>query len=1362
MFVRRFTVIAFLMLAAALSKETFGQSTYATVSGTVEDATRALLPGVMITATNDGTGVVATALSNESGAYNITGLLPGVYTLSAELPGFQKSTYTGVTLGNAQQIRLNFTLPVATQAQSVEVTVPADTLLATSSSSVGEVLSQQRVQDLPIVGNNVLSFFTLMPGVRMNDDGVTGTFAGLAADKINVQRDGIDASASGRYFQAGAQTATFVNPDLVGEVRIVVAPVDAEFGRGNGQVQFLTRSGTNQFRGAGVWFARNTALDSNTWSNNRQVDPTTGAWKPVTPDWSNNHQLTGSLGGPIKKNKTFFFVLYDQTIVKARTVQNPQVLTPCARNGIFRYFDNWNNGNAIATTQATGNTPTIAVVDGLGNPLTPATNPNGTPVTGGLRYVSVFGRVTNIPTRPDCSDAIVQSGSNWDTNRKALDPTGYIAKLLTKMPAPNNYEIGDGLNTAGYRWVRRESNGTESIFGTNGNLARKQINTKIDHNFNSTNKLGVSYTYEKSAGTASFSQWPDGFQGSVFRKPQTLSLNFISTLSPSLVNEARAGMRRTGSNSYNALTDPTTGKDAQAFLPNYAGYPIMLALTAGGVNGGAYIGGGGTATYLDLTALWTYGDSLSWTKGKHAFKMGGEIRRQGSLAYEAGGATLPTTIPQAFGGEAPSAPISTNAISTTTIPGLAGTAASGNNATMRNLLNFLSGSLARITEFRFMQDPTKLDAFENYTTRPLRQRDFHGNEASFFFKDDWKLKKSLTVNAGLRWDYFGSFYESSGFMPAAAGGPGGIWGISGSSFADWMRPGVRGKDTTIAFFGKNSPNPNTPWRQNDYNNFGPAVGFAWQLPWLGEGKTTVRGGYQVTYQIGWSYNQLSFAASAPGSGDSITYTGDSNLTYLDLTKLASVIPLPSPFKPLQPIPTSSRTQQIYQPGSGLVTPYTQNLTFAITRSLRSNVTLDLRYVGTLSRKQNNNSGFNINVPNFLYNGLKEAFDAARAGGESPLLDRIFGGINLGAGTVGQNGFTGAAALRADSRFNSNLANGNYLAMATTLNTLNYTTALNPSLPAIPSGVLGEVLRVNGFPDNFVVANPQFTAINVITNDYSSNYHSFEAQVTMRPTRGVTMQSTYTWSKNLGTSGPMGLGTTYTNPVDRHADYSIQADTRIHDFRTNGTFGLPIGPGKTFFGQSSGTVARLIENWQLGWIVNVNSGAPLTVTGNNSLYANGRPDLVGLFPTRDGSVTFDGTPAATGSYWQPGTFAVDRDPQCSAIAQSLQNLCTLNAIKDAKSGQVLLRNAQPGAFPTMGYGQIFGPGRWRFDANVSKAFKVTESKTLQFRLDATDVLNHPEPNAPSLNITGAAATTFGLISGKSNLRRQLQAQLRFNF
>src|SRR5262249_25765769 len=371
-----------------------------------------------------------------------------------------------------------------------------------------------------------------------------------------------------------------------------------------------------------------------------------------------------------------------------------------------------------------------------------------------------------------------------------------------------------------------------------------------------------------------------------------------------------------------------------------------------------------------------------------------------------------------------------------------------------------------------------------------------------------------------------------------------------------------------------------------------------------------------------------------------------------------------------------------------------------TRSVRSNLTVDLRYVGTLARKQWN-PAFNINIPNFLYNGLKEAFDIARAGGESPLLDRIFNGINLGSGVIGQSGLTGAGFIRTDSRFSTNLANGNYSALAATLNTLSYTTMQNPTLP--PAVGSGAVLRVNGFPENFIVANPQFGPVNLVTQDYSTNYHSFEAQFTMRPTRGVALQSTYTWSKNLGTAGAFGLGPTYTNPLDRHADYSIQADTRVHDFRTNGTFSLPIGPNKLLFGKTSGTVARLIEGWQTGWIVNLNSGAPMNVTGNTSLYAIGRPDLVGPFPS-DGSVTFNGTPGGAGVYWKPGTFSTVKDPQCSAIATSLQSLCTLNAIADAKTGQILLQNAQPGKYPTMGLGSIFGPGRWRFDANISKSAK----------------------------------------------------------
>ncbi|HET9219522.1 MAG TPA: TonB-dependent receptor, partial [Terriglobia bacterium] len=866
---RRVFVSTAALLSLVLSVQSFGQSANATVSGTVTDATAALIPGVTVTATNDDTGVVTTVISNESGAYNFASLLPGTYKLSASLPGFQTRTYTDVRLGNAERLRMNFTLSVATLGTSVEVSVAADSLLTTSNPSVGGVLSQSRVETLPNVANDVMDFYRLIPGVTVQDNGVRGSFAGLEGfGTTNIQRDGVDAAGGARW-TANALTATHMSPDLIGELKVIIAPVDAELGRGNAQLQFLTRSGTNRFRGSAVWNVRNSALDANTWNNNNDVDPLTGQWSPTAPDWHNVHNIVLSYGGPIVKNKTFFFALYDQALVNVRTTQNPLVLTPCARNGIFRYFDGWNNGNATQVTQAGTTNPVIAVVDPLGNPLRPANNPAGGPFTGQLRYVSVFGTVANIPTQPDCSDAVVQ-GSPWDTNRTRVDTTGFVNKLLGVMPTPNNYEVGDGLNTAGHRWARNEKNGNETIFALDDeglnrpdSLARKQINFKIDHNFSQNHKLSGTYTYESSYGVANFEPWPGGFRGQRFRKPQLLSLNFTSTISPNLVNEFRSGMRRTGGNSYNGLEDPDSGEAARAFFPNFAGYPTFIGLGTGQVNFQTNQMLNSTAAYNDVTSQWSWADTLSWTRNAHAFKFGGELRRGHSLGRDAGVGI--TSIPRVIGGDAPNAAIPPNAISGTNIPGLVGFATSGNNQRMRNLLSFLAGSLNQVTQFYYMQDPDRLDAFESWLTYPQRVRDTHRNEFSMFFKDDWKVRTNLTLNLGIRWDYYGSIYDGFGMMPQAVGGGAAIFGVSGRSWEGWWNPGMRGEPTAFEYVGPNSPNPDKTYFPNDYNNFGPAIGFAWQVPWFGAGKTTVRGGYQITYNGLPSFNSLTQTQVTPGS-----------------------------------------------------------------------------------------------------------------------------------------------------------------------------------------------------------------------------------------------------------------------------------------------------------------------------------------------------------------------------------------------------------------------------------------------------------------------------------------------------------------
>ncbi|HSU87514.1 MAG TPA: carboxypeptidase-like regulatory domain-containing protein, partial [Terriglobia bacterium] len=336
---RRLSAVILVLVCVTLSTSAFGQSSNATLSGTVSDAAKALIPGVTITATNTETGVVSTGVTNETGTYNLPGLLPGLYNVTAELPGFQTQTFTGVRLGNAAQVRLNFTLQVASVNTAVEVTVAADRLLLESTSSVGAVLPEKTVRDLPIVGvmgNDTLNLVRTLPGLNLSNDLIFAAndskLAGVSASSIQIQRDGVDASAAGRW-PAGIQGATIMNPDLIGEVRMILAPVDAEVGRGNSQIQVQTKSGTNKFHGAAVWNIRNSALDPNTWANNR-VQPV-----PATRDWTNLNQYTGSVGGPIVKNKTFFFALWDGLLPAGRTNVNAIVLTPCARAGIFRYFD---------------------------------------------------------------------------------------------------------------------------------------------------------------------------------------------------------------------------------------------------------------------------------------------------------------------------------------------------------------------------------------------------------------------------------------------------------------------------------------------------------------------------------------------------------------------------------------------------------------------------------------------------------------------------------------------------------------------------------------------------------------------------------------------------------------------------------------------------------------------------------------------------------------------------------------------------------------------------------------------------------------------------------------------------------------
>src|SRR2546422_3136497 len=798
---RVFAVVVFLLLV--LSTHIFAQTSNATLGGTVSDATGALIPGVSITATNTGTGIVTTVVSNDAGAYQFASLQTGTYKISAELPGFRTQSYNDVTLGISQQVRLNFTLQVGSVAQAVEVTATADTLIATTSSSIGNVLPDHQVRDLPLGGRNVMDLLRTTGGVSnsisgtTSNDGATagdsGYFAGGRLSAVNTTRDGFVVS-DGRY-NHGAFSITYTSPDLVEEVRVITAPVDAEVGRGSGQVQMVTRSGTNQLRGSAFWYNRNSALDASNWFNN---------FNGVPKDYENRNQFGVRLGGPIIKNKTFFFFLVDEQRDVLKQTFVGTVLTPQARLGLFRFFPGADNQNA------TQNNPTV---DRNGNPVRPAS------ATGDLQSFSVFNR---------------------DPSRPGYDPTGFIQNtLLSRMPLPNDYTVGDGLNTAGIRFTRHVDG--YDLAGSNGNdTNRDQVNMRLDHNFSASHKLSFVYTWERGRNMstqAGITNWPGGYNGSNTKDPRLLTVSFVSTLSPTVVNEIRVGKktdvkaswapfylgREKGGKQDETVETGEKGKEAFALLPKKNGLPVQVITTLFPSNVIDWAAGSGSTRSAD-SPLYTYGDTLSWTQGKHAFKAGAEVRRGYSNAGGDRGFT-----PQARLG-AGGVPVQN--IDNIAIPGLSG----NNQTTARNLLTDLSGSVASIMQAFDLRDPKDL-VFRGYGDGvKLQVRDWHANDFSGFFKDSWKVRPDLTLNLGISYWYFGVPYEGHGLAGGPVGGAAGLCGISCGSL------------TTLQFVGKNSPNPQKQMWNDDWNNLAPSIGFSWSLPWFGKDKTVLRAGY------GWTYN----------------------------------------------------------------------------------------------------------------------------------------------------------------------------------------------------------------------------------------------------------------------------------------------------------------------------------------------------------------------------------------------------------------------------------------------------------------------------------------------------------------------------
>ncbi len=364
-------ITSLLMAGTALAQIT------SRVTGVVQDTNKAVVPGAKVSLTNEGTGVAFTTVTSESGVYVFEAIQVGSYTVTVEMSGFKKYVGKGNVLTIGAPLTVNVNLEVGQASEQVEVVGAYERVQTSTSGNIGGLVDNKTLVDLPLGleagngGRNPLLFLRLQPGVNVGANTGGATHVNGARDRAQNQTlDGIDineTSAGGSDF-----SPIRTNPDSLQEFRAITSNASPEFGRGSGaQVALVTKSGTNQYHGNLFYWYRGSSMAANEWENNLN-----GVTKPFLLQ----NQYGGSIGGPILKNRTFFFFNFQgQRQTRFNTVTRT-VFTPTAKQGIFRYRVGGQNGPAGGAN---------AVVDAAGTPIFPTCS--GTVTTNCIASYDIVG-----------------------------------------------------------------------------------------------------------------------------------------------------------------------------------------------------------------------------------------------------------------------------------------------------------------------------------------------------------------------------------------------------------------------------------------------------------------------------------------------------------------------------------------------------------------------------------------------------------------------------------------------------------------------------------------------------------------------------------------------------------------------------------------------------------------------------------------------------------------------------------------------------------------------------------------------------------------------------------------------------------
>jgi len=1120
------------------------------ITGRVVDAKQASIAGASVTITNEATRVTQTQTTTEAGVYSFDSLPVGNYTITVEQSGFKKFQSTGNQLEVNTPLTVDAMLEIGQVSEVVTVQGGAEQL-QTANATLGNVVEQKAIESLPLNGRNPLTLLLLEPGVVQRSAGGAGSGVHVngARDRAyNVTIDGIEANESS--VPNPVSNLYRINPDNVQEFKVTTNNATAEEGRNSGaSISIATRSGTSEYHGTGFFFFRNEALNSNEFFANAQGTP-----KPQI----RMGQYGLEIGGPIRKNKTFFFGSYqsnriDFTQPIDQTFGIPIVYTPEARNGIFRYFvPDPANPLVIGGQTITRNNPLLV------NPATGALVIPLCATSTSVRCVQTYD---------------IRSAINNPNNIAGRTFDSTVAGILSPVPLPNNFSSGDGLNTAAFLW-----NPPTQVRGP-------AIAIRIDHNFNDSNSVFARYLwsdYNTLKGDPLNGRpqvYPTGPPlGEVFRRTSNLAISYRRVISPRVVNELTMGYARFGF--------LFTQGEANPKWPDVPPFDFTSLSEP-------YINTPRTARWVTTPQLL---DNLSIVHGAHVFRTGLNLRfyRHVDQRGQPGGINVTPSVTFAAG--------SSGRDPFTTAGGgfrrAGGVNTSNDEVTLGGLINNLYGLPSNIRQV-FISN-LSADTFLPFKTGDkitLYAEKHNLDQYNFYFQDEWKVRPNLTLNYGARWELNPPANTSPSANVFVASTP-----IVGTPLP--VTPAVN-LPGAVTFVKANH------WYEGSFNGaIGPRFGLAYSPDFKsglmrtlfgGNAKSVIRLGYGIAFDTISSFQVTAAAGRIPG----LVQSCSSNFPFTTITAgcvnspdvnktVAGGFPtqLPAPsvkpstfFTPPQQLRNVAPPITVFAPKMQLPTVHEWN--FGIQRELPWGLVMQASYIGR--RGEHLFMAYDANqinadpiVPSFvqMQQGVVRT--------TTPVFSQLVSAF-IAAGQTSPQATASATTFVNSSTTTGELAINNAGSFAR----------------RIEETVLGLKLR----------PNQQFAAITYLDNSGDSNYHAAQFTLRRRFSSGLGLTAAYTFGKSIdnqsvdpvGAASGGGLSTTNSRtPTDirNFREERARSDfDRTQVFTAASVWELPVGRGRRFFNSSNGLTNQVLGGWTINAIYTYMTGEPFAVR-SGSFTANG--------------------------------------------------------------------------------------------------------------------------------------------------------------